>query len=163
MSLPAGSYEPFEIGYLDAGNELGRCQGYGESLSAANFDAQETLWAAFLAAADAITLGVRKKDRYNDESLYTVSQPTNGAAREIKLLVQMQNDVTGRQFHFTVPTLDPTIPDYIQNINAKDAVSVTSPAAITDFITAAEAFVVDPLAPLNAVSVVGLKVVGRNN
>lgn len=163
MALPAGSYAPFEIGYLDAGNEIGRCQGYGEPLSAANFDAQEALWAAFLSAADAITLGARKKDRYNDESLYVVAQPANGAARELKLLVQLRNTVTGRTFHFTVPTLDPSIPVYVQNINAKDAVQIDSPAGIVAFVTATENFVVDALAPLNDVAVIGLKVVGRNN
>jgi hypothetical protein len=162
MSLPAGAYQPFEIQYLDAGGEIGRCQYYGKVFNAANFDAQETLWATFLTKTDVLALGARQKDRYNDESIYSVARPNNGAARELKLLVYMQNDVTGRKFHFTVPTLDPTIPDYIDNISALDAVSVTSPAAITEFITAVEAFVRDPNSSDDACSVIGLKVVGRN-
>lgn len=163
MALPAGSYQPFEVAYLDAGNEIGRAQGYGAIVDAGTFAAREAAWAAFLSAMDAIVLGARKKDRYNDESLYTVAQPTNGAARELKLLVQCQNTVTGRPYHFTVPTIDPTIPDYVANVNAKDAVQLDSPTEIADFITATEDFVRDPLAPTNGCTVIGLKVVGRNN
>jgi len=162
MPLPAGAYQPFEVSYIDAGGETGRMQGYAKLISAANFDAQESLWAALLAAVDAVTLGARQKDRYNDESIYSVARPTNGAARELKLLVQMVDDVTGQRFNFTIPTLDPTIPSYVQNISARDAVVTTTPSTITDLITAVEAFVVNPRAPGNAVTVIGLKVVGRN-
>jgi len=161
--LPSGSYQPWEIAYLDGGNETGRAQGYAQILSAANFVAQTAKWDTFLGAMDLITLGARAKDRYNDESQYTVSQPTNGAAREIKLLVQCRNTVTGRKFNFTVPTIDPTAVEYIINVNARDVVDPTSPVNIVDFIDATEAFVVDPLSPSDAVAVIGLKVVGRSN
>lgn len=163
MSLPAGSRSPFEISYLDAGNEIGICKAYGKTLSAANFEAQTALFATLLTTMDAITLGARQKDRYNDETTYTVAQPSNGAARELKLLVQMRNTVSGRRFTFTVPTLDPTVPSYIQNISAKDAVALDTPAGITAFIDAVEAFVVDPYSEADACAVIGLKVVGRNN
>jgi len=162
VGLPAGSYSPFEVSYLDAGNEIGRCQGWADELTSDNFDDQAALWATFLSTMDAITLGARVKDRYNDESTYNVSQPTNGAARELKLLVQMQNSNDGRKFHFTVPTLDPTIPAYVENVNAKDVVQVTTPSGITAFIAAVNAFVRDPLDPTHSCAVIGLKVVGRN-
>lgn len=162
MSLPAGSRSPWEVGYLDAGNEVGRAQGYGKTLTAANFDAQTALYATLLSTMDAITLGARQRDRYNDETTYTVSKPTNGAAREYKLLVQMRNTVTGRRFTFTVPTLDPTIPSFIDNISAKDAIELTTPLSISNFIDAVEAFVVDPYSEADACAVIGLKAVGRN-
>jgi len=162
MSLPAGSRSPAEVSYLDAGNEIGMSRFYGLTLTAANFDARTALWATLLAALDAVTLGARLKDRYNDETTYLVAKPTNGAARELKLLVQLRNAVTGRRFTLTIPTLDPTLPVYVDNISARDAVEMTTPAGITDLIAAIEAFVVDPLAEANAVNVIGLKVVGRN-
>lgn len=162
MSLPAGSRSPAEISYLDAGNEVGTARFFGLTLTAANFDARTALWAALLAAIDAITLGARLKDRYNDETSYLVAKPTNGAMRETKLLVQLRNTTTGRRFTFTVPTLDSTIPDYVDNVSARDAVIMTTPSTIVDFIEAVEAFVVDPLAEANAVAVIGLKAVGRN-
>lgn len=162
MSLPAGSRSPATISYLDAGNEIGVAKFHGKTITAANHDAQVALWSTLLSATDAITLGARLKDTYNDETTYLVSKPTNGAAREYKLLVQMRNSVTGRRWTFTVPTLDPTVPSFIDNISARDAIELTTPQAIADFITAVEAFVVDPLAEANAVAVIGLKAVGRN-
>lgn len=163
MSLPAGSYSPASASYLDAGNEIGVMRIYGLTLTAANFDAQTALWAALLSAVDAITLGARLKDQYNDETLYLVAKPTNGAARELKLLVQMRNAVTGRRFTFTIPTLDGTIPSYIDNVSARDAVELTTPASIVTLVGAIEDFVVDPTSEGDAVSVIGIKVVGRNN
>jgi len=160
MSLPAGSYQPGIVSYMDAGNEIGTMKAYGAIISAANFTAKVALWATLLTALDAITLGVRTKDVYNDESLYTVDQPTNGAAREIRLLIQYHDVITGERYTTSVPTLDPAIPDYIQNINAKDAVSVTSPTEITDLIAAFEAWAVAPRTN-NNVEVIGLQVVGR--
>jgi len=162
MALPAGSYQPASISYLDAGNEIGTMTFYAPVISAANFTANVALWATLLTATDALTLGARKKDVYNDESLYLVAQPTNGAARETKLLVQFQDATTGERMTTTIPTLDPTIPDNVVNINAKDVVELATPAAVADWITAFEAFAVNPRTN-NAVTVVGLQVVGRNN
>lgn len=165
MALPAGSYSPFGVAYLDAGNEIGRMQGYGEELTAENFDDQADLFATFLTACDGITLGARQSDHYNDETLYVVSQPTNGANRETKLLVQMQNTISGRKFTFSVPTLDPDPANvlYVVNANAKDVVRLDAPAGIVTFIGATNAFVRDPNQSGSACAVIGLRVVGRNN
>ncbi len=160
--LPAGSYQPWSGTWLDAGNESSTAQGYATELSAANFVAVTAAWDTFIGAADALLLGARTKDRFNDETLYTVSQPTNGAAREFKLLVQMQNNVSGRKFSFTLPTLNPEAVEYVINVNAKDVLLLTSPIEVVDFIDAAEAFVRDPNQPGSAVTVIGLKAVGRN-
>jgi len=160
MALPPGGYQPATISYLDAGNEVGRMAFYGAPLSAANFVAKTALWATLLSAADALALGNRQKDVYNDESVYDVSQPTNGAAREVKLLVQYKDATNGQKMTMTLPTLDPTLPEYVINVNAKDVIVLTSPVAITDFITAFEAFAVNPRTG-NAVAVTGLKVIGR--
>jgi len=159
--MQPGSYQPAEISYRDAGNEIGSCRFFGTELTAGNFVAKIALWATLLSATDAITLGLRIKDVYNDESIYGGVQPTNGAARETKLLVQYQDATTGAKFTTTIPTLDPTLPDYVINVNAKDVVLLDSPTEIADWITAFEAFAVNPFTG-NAVTVVGLKVVGRN-
>ncbi len=161
--LPSGSYQPWSGTWLDAGNETSTAQGYAEELTAANFTAKTALWDTFIGAADALLLGARSKDRFNDETLYTVAQPTNGAAREFKLLVQMRNNVSGRKFSFTLPTLNPEAVEYVINVNAKDVLVLDSPIAVVDFIDAAEAFVRDPNQPGSACTVIGLKAVGRNN
>jgi len=161
MPLPPGGYQPASISYLDAGNEIGTMRFFGAELNAGNFAAKIALWATLLTATDALALGARKKDVYNDESIYSVSQPTNGAMRESKLLVQYSDNTTGEKFTTTIPTLDPTKPAYVQNVNAKDVVQLDTPTEVTDWITAFEAFAVAPRTG-NAVTVKGLKVVGRN-
>lgn len=159
--LPPGSYQPATISYRDAGNEIGTMSFYGSILSAANIVAKTALWATLLTATDALALGRRCKDSYNDESTYAYGQPTNGAAREIKLFVQYQDVTTGQRFTTTLPTLNPTLPEYVVNENAKDVVVLSGPTEVTAWIAAFEAFAVNPITG-NAVNVTGLKVVGRN-
>lgn len=166
MSLPAGTYYPFEIQYTDSGNEVSRFSAYGIAIdnddATGNIEEATTAFDALVAATDAITLGVRTKQRYWDEEILTYVQTLNGANRETKLLVQYQDDTTGKRFTCTVPTIDPAIPVPVTNINVKDAYELDSPAAIVTFITAFEAFVRPPENPTHTVTVVGLKVVGRN-
>lgn len=161
MTLPPGGYQPATISYRDAGNEIGTMAFFGPELSAANHDAKVALWATLLTATDALALGRRAKDVYNDESTYAYGQPTNGAARETKLLVQYQDATNGQRMTLTIPTLNPTIPTYVVNINAKDVVLISGPTAVTDWIAAFVAFAVNPRTG-NAVVVTGMKVVGRN-
>lgn len=162
MSLPAGAYSGWEVSYMDAGNEISSCRGFAVLLTAGNFAAQSTLFTDFVTAMDAIVLGDRTRNQYATDNIQVATQPTNGAAREIKLLVQMQNSTSGRRFTFTVPTLDPALPEYVQNINARDVIEVASPTEIADFVTATNAFVRDPFNVAQACAVIGLKVVGRN-
>lgn len=166
MSLPAGNYQPVEISLRDAGNEIGSSRFYGLPVeiddATGNIEELNTLLTAYLAKQAAITLGQRTKVSYLRETTYTTTQPTNGAARELKLFVQLQNTVTGRQLGFSLPTLDPTIPAYVINKNVKDAIALTTPAGITEYITALNALAVDPIDG-NPAHVVGLRVIGRNN
>jgi len=161
MSLPSGAYQDATISYLDAGNEVGRFRCFGKVITAANHDAQEALWVTLVAAADALVLGVRIRNQYSSDNVQVGTQPTNGAAREIKLLVQYIDDTNGKRMTCSLPTLDPTLPDYVVNINAKDVILLDSPTEISDFIAAFEAFAINPEQPTHTVSVIGLKVVGR--
>jgi len=160
MGLPAGSYQPFSASYIDAGGEHGNVHGFGKLITAANHDAQATAWAAVLSAIDALSLGARDKDRYDDETTYAVSRPTNGAAREVALSATFQDMTSGQKWVNTVvPCLDISKITYIDNVNAKDAVdpTTTEVAALT---TALEAFpVVNPEHPTNTVHVVGYRVI----
>jgi len=163
MSLGAGTYQPFEITYYDAGNEPSTFRCYGVVITAANHDAKVTLANTLISAADALALGANAKSVYASEVIANWTQPTNGAARELKLLVQYKDATTGKRYTCTLPTLDPTIPEYIQNINVRDAIAVDSPSEISDFVAAFEAFAVPPDNQGHAVQVVGLRVVGRSN
>lgn len=162
MSLPSGTYWPAEYLVYDAGNEPGHFRVYGLPLDDPDtIAANDTKWSELKTAMDALQLGAPARASYLGEQIVAWTQPTNGAAREIKLLVQYQDNTTGQKLTCTVPTLDPTIPVYVLNTNAKDVVRVDTPAAITTFITKFQAFVVNPVTG-NPVTVIGLKVVGRN-
>jgi len=158
-TMPAGSYQPASISYLDAGGERGSMSFYGPILTTGNIVAKAAAWADVLTAADALALGARIEDRYNDQSKYAVSRPTNGAAREVALQVWFQDATTGARWSANLPTIDLSLITYIDNIGARDAVdpSTTEVAALT---TALEALpVVNPLAQGNTVNVVGYKIV----
>jgi len=163
MSLPNGAYNAFAIAYRDAGNEIGTFGGWGADLTAGNFVAQSTLFDTLVTATDAITLGNRTRNSYATDNIQTGAQPTNGAAREIKLLIQYRDVTTGEKMTSTVPTLDPTVPEYVLNANAKDVIIIpTDPGVLKTFVDAFEAFAINPRTG-NAVEVYGLKVVGRNS
>jgi len=162
MSLAAGDYQPAEVTYADAGNEKSSFSLFGSVLTAGNIVAKSALFATLRDAANAITLGNVVKTDYAALHIQDWDQPTNGANRETKLLVQYKDGTNGKRYTCTLPTLDPTIPEYIQNINVRDAIAIDSPTEIADFVTAFEAFAVAPDDPTHAVEVLGLRVVGRN-
>lgn len=175
MSRAAGLYGDFSVAFKDAGNEIGVMEGTARVVigtdGASNIETQVDLFDTFLTRVDALTLGAQARQQYVNENTIAWTQPTNGAAREIKLLVQYKCTATGKSYTMTVPTLDPTIPDYVININAKDVIRMDSPTEITQFVTAFNNFVVAPDIPNvagvyatdPACTVVGLKVVGRSN
>lgn len=174
MARPLGLYGDWDASFKDAGNESGRMQGVARVVlgtdAASNIETQSDLWDTFMGTVDTLTLGALERRRYINENVVAWVQPTNGAARETKLLVQYRCTATGKNYTLTIPTLDPTLPDYVININARDVILMTAPSEITAFITAFNNFVVAPDIPSiagvyaddPACTVIGLKVVGRN-
>lgn len=166
MGAAPGTRAKGTISFRDAGNEIGRFSCTGPDLAAGTIAANEALWATLVAAAAALTLGAITKQQYSNEVTAATTQPTNGAAREIKLLVQYQVSTganAGARWTCSLPTLDTTLVSYVININAKDVVNPAVGTELLAFIAAFEAFAVDPANGTGEVVVVGLKVVGRNN
>jgi hypothetical protein len=87
MGQAPGTRNPATISYRDAGNEIGRFRCIGADITAANRDAQEALFTTLVDAADDLVLGARTKSTYVSETTIATTQPTNGAARELKLLI----------------------------------------------------------------------------
>jgi len=162
MGLPAGTYQIASASYLDAGGELGNTSGmYGTVVTAANLVAQSAAWATLLGAMDALALGNRKRDTYNDRTSYAVSRPTNGAAREVALQAIFRDTTTGQQWPGTVvPTLDISLIEYVDNVGAKDAVIMNDGGVVEALKDALEAFPIrNPYAQSNTVVVAGMKVI----
>jgi len=149
---------PARLSGIDAGNEAWNFSVYGNVLTAANFVAQQALWTTLFEAAQALILGATKTTEYGNEVHYVYSQPTNGAAREIALRVSAKDATTQERFSYQLPTIDPTIPVYLFNVDAKDAIDTTTPAEMVDFIEAFQAFAVSPVTG-NALTVYGVRVV----
>lgn len=162
MGLPAGTYQVASASYLDAGGEIGHTTNlYGTVITAANAAAQATAWAAVLSAMDALSLGARKSDRYNDKTTYAVARPTNGAAREVALQAVFQDTVNGQIWRgIVVPCLDISLITYIDNIAARDAVVVEDGGVVEALRDALLAFPIrNPYAQANTVAVAGMTVV----
>lgn len=141
----------------DAGNEPTTFKIFGPVITAANFTAKEALWATLWAAAMALVLGVKTQTNYGTQINYDWSQPVNGAARELALRTRYKDATTGARFTAKLGTLDPAIPDYVVNEDARDVVLLATPAEVAAYITAFNAFVVNPFTG-NACVVTGLKV-----
>ena len=171
-----GYYGDWSLSYRDAGNEIGTVSGCAIAIdgddNSSNLGTQQGLWATFITKVDALVLGAAKKRSYYVTRDLNPALPTNGAARELKLLVMYQCTATGKRYSLTIPTLNPALPQYIDNVSVKDAVIVSAPVEVSSFITAFNAFVVAPDIPSDgdgvyatnpACTVVGLRVVGRNS
>jgi len=135
---PPGTRMKASISYLDAGNEPAPFSMFVPVITDANIADQATAWANFLTAADAITLGARRSDKYIDETFYAVSRPTNGAAREVALKLIFRSAATGQTWNSLLPTADISLITYIQNYGAKDIVNMAG-TQVAALVTAANA------------------------
>jgi hypothetical protein len=149
---------PASLRGIDAGNEAWNFSLYGKVLTAGNLVAQEALFSTLVDAAMALVLGAKKTTQYGNEVHFAYTQPTNGAAREIALRVSAKDVTTQERFSYQLQTLDPTLPEYVVSVDAKDVIKVDSPTVITDFTAAFAAFAVSPVTG-NALAVYGLRVV----
>lgn len=157
MGLPAGTYQIASASYVDAGDELGNCKVYGKVVTAANEVAQAAAWATLLSKMDALSLGARKRDTYNDKTTYDAVAPTNGAAREVCLVAKLHDTINGQTWLDTVvPCLNIGLIDYVPG--GKDVVDLTT-TEVSELKDALEAFpVVNPYAQANTVEVLAMYV-----
>jgi len=157
MGLPVGTYQVASASYLDAGDEFGNMKIFGKVITAANEVAQAAAWAAVLDAIDDLSLGVRKRDTYNDKTTYLGTRPTNGAAREVALQARFYDTVNGQEWLDTiVPCLNIALIEYLPGTDLVD-MTTTEVAAL---VTALAAFpVVNPYAQANTVTILKMNVV----
>lgn len=166
MGLAPGTQNKASISIRDAGNEIGRFSCIGADITAANRDAQDTLFQALVTAVAALTLGAITKTDYISQVTVGTTQPTDGAARELKLLVQYQvtsGANAGARWNSSLPCIDTSLVSYVINVNARDVVDPSTGTELLAFIDAFEDFAVDPANGTGTVAVVGLKIVGRAN
>jgi len=156
---PAGTYQKGSIGAIDAGGEKASVSFFLPVITAANEVAQAAAWATVLEKWDALFLGARYRDSYNDTTTYAVARPTNGAAREVSLKLIARDATTGQTIDYYCPTLDISLISYDANYGAKDVVDLTT-TEVADFIDALEAMPLkNPFNYSNNMTIVGAQVV----
>jgi len=159
--LTAGTKQKGSIGAIDAGGEKCSVSFWLPVITAGNEVAKAALWATLLSAWDALFLGARYRDSYNDLTTYNVARPTNGAAREISLKLIARSSATGQTINYYCPTIDQTLIAYVDNYGGKDIVDMTT-TELAAFIAALDAMpLINPYdsAYTDTMSVVGVQVV----
>lgn len=175
MSLGNGTYHPAHITYWDKSKEKSRFEVFGAPVTATivstdvvNFTDQSTKWAALVAAANDLVRGLIYAQQWVNEVIVNANPAQadidQAAVRETKLLIQYINATTQKQLTTTLPTINLSLVTYLPQ--AKDFVAITAGQGASDeivaFVSAFEGYARDPMATSNSITVVGLKVVGRN-
>lgn len=156
---PAGTSQKGSIGSIDAGGEKSSVSFWLPVITAANEVAQAAAWGDVLTAWDALFLGARYRDVYNDVTTYAVVRPENGAAREISLKLIARDATTGQTVDYYCPTVDISLIAYDPNYGAKDVVDLTT-TELAAFIDALEAMPLkNPFNYANNMTIVGAQVV----
>lgn len=164
--MPAlGGRQVVNVGYRDATEEIGTLRVYADEITAASLPGFLTDMGAFVAATDAITLGVRARESWGEETVVSNAVPSDKAAqREMKLLVQYQGVTTEKPYTLTIPTIDPDVLNFVPG--GGDAVQFEgagASAAIAAWVTAFETLASAPDDEAEAVVVTGMRFVGRNS
>lgn len=162
MSLGAGVYSPFSMSLRDKGGEVGNFGVYGLPLDDSTWVANQALAAAFVAKIEAATLGVTIKWTYGNENIVNpVSKAASASAqRENKLLVRYYDNTTFAKLTASIPTID--LPNLVFLTDANDYVSRITPTAMSDLVTAWQAFVVNPVTG-NLTIIESFEFVGKNS
>lgn len=149
---------PAQFQIRDASSETSTTTVNSLALSAANFDARETLRVALGTAINNLSIGVLSKQTVTDirdESAVIPSNPY--AQREMKWLVTYQGSVSGKKFQMEIAA--PNLTDNLQPNSDEADLTSTDWAA---FITAFEAYAIAPDTTSEAVTVLSARLVGRN-
>lgn len=141
---------------------------FGVPVTAVNFTAVSGLWASVVSASIALANGLIYSQRWVNLFIANAYPPdediTQEAVREIGLKVMYIDNTSQKKLECTLPTLNLSLVTYLSQ--AKDFVAITAEQGAGDevvaFVEAFEAYAVNPQTG-TGVTVVGLKVVGRNN
>lgn len=173
-SLGNGTFHESAITFWDKSREKAALRLFGDVVTATyadpnvvNFTAESTAWAAVITAAEALSRGLIYSARWVNESIVNAYPETSDidqqAVREIKLMILMIDSTSQKRLNATLPCLNLSLVTYLEQ--AKDFVAYTTAqgasSEVTDFVDAVEGYAVNP-ANSHTVTVVGLRVVGRN-
>jgi len=146
---------------VDISGEASTHAVHGIAITAANYDAQVALIAAYDTALQNIIIGeLQVADFHADIFNISSDLPTNNfAQRELKILVRYQGDTSGDIFTVEIACPDLTNLTLLPNT---DFVDLADGDIMAAWVTAFEALARAPGAPTETVTVLSAQVVGRN-
>lgn len=161
--MPAiGGRQPITISYRDYSGETEGIRLYAGELTAVSLPGFLTDFGALQTALDAVTLGVRAKQSWGEETIVSNARAgTKDAQIESQMLVRCQGAVTQAPFSFRIPTVDYTAFNYADP-PAGDSVILSgagATAATTALIAAIQTVAKMPNDETEGVIVVGMEVV----
>jgi hypothetical protein len=126
-------------------------------LSAANYDAQETLRTNFTAALVAMSIGELQNTQYGNFSLQSIDKTDDvNAQRERKWRVDYHDATTFKPYRIEIPCADADLLD----VNDRAHAEIGDAGIVDAFITAFEAYALSEVG--NAIVVDEITMVGRN-
>jgi len=161
--MPAlGGRQPFSVSYRDYGGELKSIQVFTGEITAVSIAGLLADIGDLTAALDAVTIGVRAKEHWGEETIVSNARASSKAAQvESELLVRCQGATTESPWSFRIPTVDYTAFNYADP-PAGDSVIISgagASSATTALVDAIEALCKMPNDETEAVVVVGMEVV----
>lgn len=161
--MPAlGGRQPVTVTYVDYSGEPKSIRLYAGEITAISIAGFLTAFGTLQTALDAVTLGVRARQSWGEETIVNNDRAASKNAQiETELLVRARGATTQAPFSFRIPTVDYEAFNYADP-PAGDSVILTgagASAATTALITALEAFCKMPDDETEAIEIVGMEVV----
>lgn len=161
--MPAlGGRQPYSVSYRDYSGETKSLQLFTGEITAVSLPGLLTELGTFQTALDAVTLGVRARQQWGEETIVSNARAaTKDAQIESELLVRCRGAVSEAPFSFRIPTVDYTAFNYADP-PAGDQVILSgagATAATTALIDAIEATFKMPTDETEGLVVVGMEVV----
>ena len=157
-----GGRQPFTVSYRDYSGETKSVRLYTGEITAVSLPGLLAALGDFTTALDAVTLGVRARQQWGEETIVSNAKATDKAAQvESELLVRCMGATTERPFSFRIPTVDYAAFNYAEP-PAGDQVIITgagASTATTALIAAIEATFKMPDDETEALVVLGMEVV----
>lgn len=161
--MPAlGGRQPATWTYRDYGGEVKTIRLYTGEITAVSLPGLLEDLGDLQTALDAVTLGVRAKQSWGEETIVSNDRAeVKDAQVESEILVRCQGETTERPFSFRIPTIDYTAFNYADP-PAGDVIIIAgagATAATTTLVAAIEALCKMPDDETEALVVVGMEVV----
>lgn len=157
-----GGRQPFTVVYRDYSGETKSIRLYTNEITAISLPGLLTELGDFTTALDAVTLGVRAKQHWGEETIVSNQKAADKTAQvETEMLVRCIGATTERPFSFRIPTVDYDAFNYADP-PAGDQVIISgagATAATTALISAIETTFKMPDDETEGLTVVGMEVV----